>query len=63
MQHVWEFMIEKNEGTEDMNPLTLLYVTESNRKNKVGGLVQRDVLKKKLVEQKDIKNIYLHQVR
>ena len=63
MTHLFEVMIEKNEGTEDMNPMYFIYSSESQRKNKVGKMIRSELLKKNMIEEKAIKNIYLNQAR
>lgn len=63
MQHIFEFAIKKKPGSSEPLEFTRIYVTESNRKEKVGRRVKRDCIRAGLVKEEEIEDLYLHQLR
>lgn len=63
MKHIFEFVVKKKEGSPEPLSFTRVYVTDSNRKSKVGKNVERDCIRAELVKKEEIEEIYLHQLR
>ena len=63
MQHIFEWVITKKEGSEDMTPISRMYVSDSKRNSKVAKKIQEAVIKLGIVKKEEIENLYLHLLR
>lgn len=63
MQHLFGFIIDKQEGSENMEQIKSTFVTQSSRPKKVAVTIQKECIKRGWVTQKEIKDVYVLQLR
>lgn len=69
MTHLFEFIITKKQTEEEITQkkekdiINLMYKTESNRKNKVYGLILKELKTKGVIKPEEVEEFLLRQLK